>query len=609
MAVAAEGKRQRIYLTPDVEQLEAGSNAHPEWTPETDLPDQALGFRVQNYGMKRHADLFTARQLTTLSCLVDLMPVLHRRVMEDCAIARPQSTAAERASYADAIITYLALAISRLAMTGNSLVRWNPVGEKAQHAFGRQAISMLWDFAEVNFFGSATGSIEAAVELTAAPLESLGRGHQGLVQQHDARDVRLSGRTVIVTDPPYYDNVPYADLSDFFYVWLRPALRSVYPDLFATLLTPKAEELIADPFRHGSREASRAYFEGGFRDVFANFAALHDPDFPLPVFYAFKQTEETDDGDESDDENDVTSNVASTGWETMLEGLVSSGFSVRATWPIRTEMPSRLRGQSSNALASSVVLACRPRSKGAGSATRRQFLSELQRELPPALRALRHGNIAPVDLAQAAIGPGMAVFSRYDQVLESGGTPMSVRTALALINEAISQSLAENEGEMDADSRWALTWLDEYGFSEGPYGRAETLATAKVTSVAGLAQAGIVVSARGKVRLLRREELAESWNPATDVRRTVWEATHYLIRALEEGGEKSAAILLARLGDDGERARDLAYRLFVSCERRGWAQEAQAYNSVVMAWPELTKLAVETETNRPPSYTQDSLAL
>ena len=397
-------------------------------------------------------------------------------------------------------------------------------------------------------------------------------------------------KAVFSTDPPYYDNVPYADLSDFFYVWLRGALKNIYPDLFGTMLVPKAQELVAEPFRHGGREAAQRFFEAGLLKVFERIRAAQNADYPFTVYYAFKQAESDDEDEDSSGINAVSS---STGWETMLEGLIQSGFAINGTWPMRTERPGRPRELGSNALATSIVLVCRPRPDDARSTTRLEFIRALRRELPSALRALQRANIAPVDLAQASIGPGMGVYSRYKAVLEADGTPMRVRTALQMINQALDEVLAEQEGAYDTDTRWAIAWFEQYQFEEGPYGIAETLSKAKNTSVQGMVEAGVVIARGGKVRLIRRDELPSDWNPAQDTRLTAWETAQQLVHALDKRGEGGAAAILAVLpGGIADVARDLAYRLYTSCERKKWATEALAYNSLVIAWPELARLAV-----------------
>jgi putative DNA methylase len=456
---------------------------------------------------------------------------------------------------------------------------------------------MTWDYGEGNPFSDSSGNFLRQFELVSYVLEQLHGDGPGSAIVQDAAVALGKGR-VYSTDPPYYDNVPYADLSDFFYVWLRRSLSRIYPHLFSTVLVPKVQELVADPFRHGGRDASRQFFEEGMVRVFANIRESTSSGVPATVFYAFKQSEE-DTGDAEaamDDESHLGGNGralrASTGWETMLQGLIDAGMQVTGTWPMRTERSARVRNIASNALASSIVLVCRPRPADASTASRREFITALKRELPEALRDLQRGNIAPVDLAQASIGPGMAVFSRYVRVLEADGKPMTVRTALQLINQALDEVLSEQEGEFDADTRWAIAWFEQSGTEEGPFGQADVLARAKNTSVGGLVQAEIVAAKGGKVRLLRRDELPADWDPASDPRRTVWETTQHLIRALDQMGEDGAAALLRKVGARGEIARDLAYRLYTTCERKKWAQEALAYNSLVIAWPQGARLAL-----------------
>jgi putative DNA methylase len=389
---------------------------------------------------------------------------------------------------------------------------------------------------------------------------------------------------VVSTDPPYYDNISYADLSDFFYVWMRRSLRSVFPELFTTLSVPKAGELIAASYRHGSKEKAEAFFLDGMTHAMCRLAEQAHPAFPVTIYYAFKQSES--DGD---------AGAVSTGWDTFLDAVIRAGFGITGTWPVRTERSGGFRNKDQNALASSIVLVCRPRATNASTATRREFLMALKAELPDALLHLQRGNIAPVDLAQAAIGPGMAVYTRYAKVLNAEGKPLSVREALALINQTLDEALTEQEGDFDADSRWALAWFEQSGFAQGEYGAAETLSKAKNTSIAGMVEAGILVSKGGKVRLLRPDELSQDWHPETDLRMTAWESVHHLVRALEAGGENAAAKLAAKIGSKAEISRELAYRLYTVCERKKRAQEALSYNGLVQSWPEITRLARESD--------------
>ncbi|KAF0250483.1 MAG: hypothetical protein FD167_109 [bacterium] len=591
MAIVGEGNQGRIYLRPNIEQEIIALRAKPENVPDTDLPAQALGFRVQTYGMLKHRDLFTNRQLVALTTFSDLVSEARKKVTKD---SENNST-----DYANAIATYLAFAVDRLADRNSAICSWDVSRDSTRNTFGRQAIPMVWDFAEANPFSESTGNFLGALDWIIKVVEKSPAQPFGFVKQIDATSSKSQKSNILIsTDPPYYDNIGYADLSDFFYIWLRCCLSEHYPELFGTMLVPKAAELIAAPYRFGgNKKKAQEFFEEGLSKAFSQMRKIQHTDYPLTVYYAFKQAET----DEDEEQNNSSEILASTGWETMLEGLIKAEFLIDGTWPMRSELSNRMRGHESNALASSIVLVCRPRPANAQTATRREFLNVLKKELPDALKKLQQGNIAPVDLAQASIGPGMAIYSRYSQVLESDGTPMPVRTALALINQALDEYLSEQEGEFDADTRWALAWFETVGMEEGAFGQAETLSKAKNTGIDGLKKAGILEAKSGKVRLLRREELLKDWDPATDKRITTWEATQYLIRAIDEKGEAGAAQLLNKLGGLGDVARDLAYRLYSICERKKWAQEAMAYNGLVIAWPEIVKLASQTQIEEQPS--------
>ena len=607
-AIAAEGERGRVYLPPNDEHRQIAKSAQPAWAPETDLPEQALGFRVQLYGMKKHRNLFTPRQLAALSTFSDLVGEVHALIERDATAAAltddgkaVDGGGVGARAYADSVVVYLAFALDRLSQQFSTLAPWssNPAHELVVNMFSRQTLQMLWDFGEVNPFSEAASWMKC-LDFVCKVLDftNTTQSYTPTVRQSDA----MSGESypsmdvAISTDPPYYDNIGYADLSDYFYVWMRASLSKFFPALFSTVLVPKKEELIASPFRFdGSRERAKSFFENGLESVFARMRKAQAVDFPLTVFYAFKQSESQE---EDTDDLVSSSNIASTGWETMLEGLLSAGFAITGTWPVRTERAGRMLSQGTNALASSIVLVCRPRPEDAPRATRREFLAALKKELAPALRELQQGNIAPVDLAQAAIGPGMAIFSKYREVLEPDGTPMRVRTALALINQALDEYLTEQEGEYDADTRWALAWFEQYGHDSGPYGVAETLSKAKNTGIDGLVRAGILASRGGQVHLLKRDELPKEWDPETDARLTAWETVQYLVRALEDGGEQPAAALLKKLGSHADTARDLAYRLYTLCERKGWAQDALGYNMLVVAWQRLVELGGRGETRQ-----------
>ena len=462
MAIVVEGDRRRVYLSPTEAHESSATCTTPTDVPEAELPKEALGFRVQNYGMTKHRLLFTNRQLTGLMTLCNLIGEVHQKVKESGGDE----------SYANALATYLAFSLSKGANYWSAICTWHQAAEKLVSTFGLPVMPMTWDYTEANPFSDSSGNWMLGIEQAAKAVTNVPAMGSGRAFQSDAAQPHQPSRPWLVsTDPPYYDNVPYADLSDFFYIWLRKSLGGIYPELLSTVLVPKARELIAEPFRHGGKVAAQKFFETGLNEVFRQIHASSSPEYPFTVFYAFKQQEtESEDAD-----NETKSAVASTGWETMLAGLIGSGFSVDGTWPMRTEQSGGLREAGRNSLASSIVLVCRARPNDAGVASRRDFLAALKRELPEALRNLQKGNIAPVDLAQAAIGPGMAVFSRYARVLETDGSPMGVRTALSLINQSLDEVLAEQEGEFDADTRWALAWFDQYGFTEGAYGQAETL--------------------------------------------------------------------------------------------------------------------------------------
>lgn len=596
LAIVAERPRGRLYLEATDDQLQTAKQAVPSGFPDTDLPEEALGFRIQNYGIRKHWQMFTPRQLTAIVTISDLAKGIQDDVVRD-SVAAGLSTA-DAKLYAKTVATFLALALDRCTDFNNALCRWSASNQKVMNLFGRGAIPMVLDFAEANILAGSVGGWSTCTDYVASCIEVLstaGGATLGQARQIDAATSANGLRDVLVsTDPPYYDNIGYAALSDFFYVWLRRTIGDDHADLFSTVLVPKMPELTASPERFdGDKERAKEHFETGFRSVFTALRDKMDPRFPLTVYYAFKQDDEESGADH---EGDGASGVdLTTGWETLLEALIASGFQITGTWPVRASQAWRMRAMGANALASYVVLACRPRQADARQTDRRSFISELKRDLPSALRHLQQGNIAPVDFAQAAIGPGMAIYSRYRSILESSGKAMTVRTALSLINQTLTEVLSEQEDEFDADTRWAIAWFHQLGFAQGDFGEAEVLSKAKVTSVAGLQQAGIIQSKGGKVRLLRPDELPNDWDPATDKRPTIWEMTHHLLRVYyhEKAGDEATATLLRRVGSRGEIARDLAYRLFDVCEKEKRSQEAQAYNALVLGWPEIARLARE----------------
>ena len=594
MTIVAEGQRGRVYLSPTPEHETVAVQAKPEWKPEGAFVEDARAFTPCIFGITEWQHLFTDRQLVTLTTFSDLVQDARERVQHDALTAgipddakqlRGNGTAAT--AYAESVAVYLGIAVARYSNASTTICSWNP-GQKKEDirfTFSRQALPMTWDYAEGNPFSASSGNYSDNIEtwlykaLLFLPNEAL----LGASIQADAASQSILKGRVVSTDPPYYDNVPYADLSDFFYVWLRRSLRHVFPELFATLAVPKAEELVAFAYRHTEGKAgAEVFFVEGMTQAMHRLAEQAHPTFPVTVYYAFKQAE-----------SGTEAGTASTGWETFLDAANRSGFAVTGTWPMRTEREGRSRGINSNALASSIVLVCRKRDEGALTVTRREFLSALKAELPLALIHLQRGNIAPVDLAQAAIGPGMAVYTRFAKVLDAEGKPLSVREALALINQTLDEVLAEQEGDFDAGSRWALAWFEQFGFAEGEYGVAEQLSKSKNTSVAGMVDAGILTSKAGKVRLLKPAEMPDKWDPAGDKRINAWEILHHLIRVLEAVNEEAAAELAKKLGSRAEAARELAYRLYTLCERKKRAAEALSYNGLVQSWPEIMRLAGE----------------
>ena len=595
MAIVAEGDRNRIYISPSADQEDYSARALPHAVPDIPIPERALGFRVQQYGMTKWADLFAARQLVALTTFSDLVGEALNQVRRDVGNPEEDDASLDRGgvgpkAYAEAVSVYLGLAVSKLSDAQSSLCRWKTSMDQSIATFGRQALPMVWDYSEANVFGGMAGDLNVSIKNMMRVVDSLRANIEAHAYQADAHSQNISKGAVVSTDPPYYDNIGYADLSDFFYIWLRRTLRSVFPKLLATLAVPKAEELVATPYRHESKEKAEAFFLDGMTGALQRLAEQAHSSFPVTIYYAFRQSEKR-----------TGTGLTSTGWETFLGAVIQAGFAITGTWPMRTELSNRMVGKDTNALASSIVLVCRKRPQDASLATRREFMAALRSELPAALAQLQIGNIAPVDLAQAAIGPGMAVYTRYARVIDAQGNPVTVRDALAFINQILDDTLAKQEGDFDADTRWALGWYDQHGFAEGDFGVAETLSKAKNTSVQGLEQAGILASKSGKVRLLPPDALSEDWNPATDTRLTIWEAVHHLIRALETGGDTAAAALVAQLGGIADTARELTYRLYTIAERQNRAAEAFSYNALVQSWPEIARLA---QSAKPPQQSE-----
>jgi putative DNA methylase len=588
MAIVAEVKKGRIYIAPTKEQESVARMAEPTWKPETDLPVDPRNFWTLSYGLTKFGDLFTPRQLVALNTFSDLVTEAIQRCRHDAAESGMQDDSigldaggVGALAYAEAVGVYLAFAVSKVSNIGSSIASWMNDRGAFRETFARQSIPMMWDFAEANSFADAGGSFETAIEKGSMAVGFFPKDGRGNARQADASTQLISSGKIVSTDPPYYDNIGYADLSDFFYVWLRKSMKPIFPGLYATLAVPKIEELIATPYRHGSKEQAEAFFLEGMGRAIHSLAEQAHPAFPVTIYYAFKQSETSDE-----------EGTSSTGWETFLEAVVQAGFALTGTWPMRTEGAGRIIATGNNALASSIIMVCRKRALDASTISRREFIRELNAALPEALVEMTGGGVnspvAPVDLSQAMIGPGMGIFSKYSAVLEADGRPMSVRTALQLINRFLA------EDDFDHDTQFCLRWFEGYRWNEGKYGEADVLSRAKGTSVGSLHQAGVVESGGGDVRLLRWADLAKDWTPEKNNSTPIWEAMHQLIRALNQDGETAAGKLLAGMPMRAEPIRALAYRLYTLCERKGWAEDARSYNELIAAWSAIERAANES---------------
>lgn len=577
IAIVGLGSSGRIYFSPTDEHINTALSAKPNDPPQGELGYYPGYINPVGYGITHFDKMFTPRQLTAMTTFRDLISEVKKQIIDDARSTI--SDEVKRKEYSNAIALYLALAVDRLANRLSNICIWNSTGEKIEQTFGMQGIQMTWNFAEANIFSDSTGSWSGSLEWIPKCLEQFPCGKTGVVHQYDAQSDNGMRNIMVSTDPPYYDSIIYADFSDFFYVWLRGMLKDIYPDLFMTLLTPKTEELIANPNQfEGDSDKAKDYFEEGMLAALKQIYQQSD-DVPVSIYYAYKQKEYNDNGDTS-----------SRGWEAMLSAIIRAGFVITATWPIRTERPTGHKAYE-NALASSIVLICRKRPVDAPVCTRRDFINTLKRELRPALQKLQASNIAPVDLAQSAIGPGMAVYSRFSKVLEADGSPMSVRSALQIINQELDLYFAEQDGELDRDSRFCVDLFSQYAFNEVKFGEADVLARAKNTSVDKLARRGILYAQKGLVRLLTREEIPEKVDSQEQI---IWLLTQQLTRAIETGGIVAAAKIIADMfSSNAENAKALAYRLFTIAERKGWAGEAYAYNSLVIAWPDIQSKAAE----------------
>lgn len=587
-AIVAEGKSGRVYIPCDEFQISVAQAERPKNVPDAELPFNPRDFKTPNYGLKYYSDLFTNRQLLALSTFSGLIAETQQKVEQDAVTAGlsddhiPLSEGGNGAlAYGQAIGVYLSFVVDKLTDYHSSICSWHNSKELIRNTFGRQAIPMVWDYAEANPFSDSAGCFSSMLGWVEEVVCKLPATKNSYALQFDAQSACGLRDLMISTDPPYYDNIGYADLSDFFYIWMRSSLRTIYPDLFRTMLVPKAEELIATPYRHdGSTEKAKAFFEDGMLATCEEIYKYSREDIPVTIYYAYKQSD-TDDKE----------STASSGWETMLSAIIKAGFAITGTWPMRTEMANRSIASGTNALASSIVLVCRKRPENAPQTTRRNLINELKRELRPALQKLQASNIAPVDLAQSAIGPGMAVFSKYKKVLESDGSPMSVRSALQIINQELDLYFNEQDSDLDRDSRFCVELYTQSAFNDIRFGDADTLARAKNTSVSALVSRGVLYAQKGVVHLLGRDEIPEDVKPTEDM---VWLMTQHLTRGMEKGGVEACAKIIAPIfGSIGEKAKDLAYRLYTIAERKGWAQEAYAYNSLVVSWPDIQSRAAQ----------------
>jgi len=579
LAIVVDGKNGIDFVAPNEHHIEVAKEARTEWRPEVKISGSSQYLGILPYGMDQFDQLYTPRQLAVLSTLCEQVETIRARIEKDAVASGLLNDGVSlehggrgATAYADAVATYLAFAIDKGADYWNTSTTWMPRGTVG-HLFTMHAISMSWDYPEANPFSKIHCGFEEGLNWVAKAVEKLPAVGNGVAIQQDAQTQEVSSGKVISTDPPYFDNVPYADISDFFYVWMRRSLKSVFPSLFGTIAVPKQEELVAARHRHGGKENAEKFFLDGMTMAMNRLAKQAHPAFPITIYYAFKQSDDSDLG------------TGNTGWETFLEAVIRSGLAITGTWPLRTEREVRSRGIGSNALASSIVLVCRSRDTESPTISRRDFIRELKDEMGESLEAMIGGAdgispVAPVDLAQAVIGPGMAIFSRYSSVLEADGSPMTVHTALTLIN----RMLIEGSEDFDPDSQFCLGWFEEEGWAAGEFGKADVLARAKGTSVDHVRDAGVVVATAGKVRLLKPGEYPSDWSPENDNNTPVWEALHQLIRALREDGEVASGELLAGMPERAEPIRNLAYRLYTLCERKGWAEDARAYNELISSW-------------------------
>ncbi|MFN8992655.1 MAG: DUF1156 domain-containing protein [Pseudomonadota bacterium] len=591
IAIVTESRRGRIFISAKPSDESVAASAVPPWGPDGELYPRALGFRVPAYGITNWSDLYTPRQLVTLTTFSDLLAEIRIKIDNDTAAVGTQSDVfldenADYGSrfYSDAIVTYLAFLIDQMANHSSILCGWNSANTQMRSVFSRQALSMTWDYAEVNLFSDSSGSFSNLFERMIKAFSGLSyAGGEARISNSAAQDAAIPRGCAVATDPPYYDNIGYADLSDFFYSWLRKNLADIWPDLFRRILTPKENELVATPHRHGGVDNAYEFFMNGMGEALRNMRSSTNESTPLTIFYAFKQSENADEG------------ITSAGWSSFLQAVVDAGLIVDGTWPLDTEKKGRVRDIGTNALASSIVLVCRKRFADADIATRAEFIRTLKREMPDAIATIRRAGVGPVDMQQSVIGPGMGVFTRFAKVLEDDDSAMPVKTALSLINRVWDEIENELTEAFDAPTQVALAWFATYGFDARPSGELIVLANAKNIPLATLFSSGVFQNLQGKAGLVARADLPEGWSPATDKAPTVWECVQHTIRVLnaEDGGAEAAAALVAQMGQRAEDARALAYRLFEIATQKGWASEALIYNALAQEWPRLAEMAPE----------------
>ena len=598
-AIVLEGHGGRVYISPTSDMEKVAQQAIASWRPLTQLPCNPRDFKTPNYGMMNYGDLFTNRQLLALNTFSDLVQEAKTKATEDAKAAGMPDDGIGVAeggrgatAYGETLAVYLAFVVDKCTDYWSSICTWNCSGEKMRNTFGRQAVPMSWDYAECNPFCDSSGNWMAMVDWVWKTIARFSLGKTGCAKQVDAQTQDISKDKVVSTDPPYYDNIGYADLSDFFYVWMRRSLRNIYPDLFATMAVPKAEELVATPYRHGTKEKAELFFLDGMTSAMHHLAEQAHSGFPVTIYYAFKSSDTDDSG------------TGNTGWETFLAAILEAGFTITGTWPMRTELGNRMISTGNNALASSIVLVCRKRSEEAEEMGRREFLAELRETMPNALRDMMGKDglsspIAPVDLAQAAIGPGMEIFSKYKAVLNSDGTPMTVHEAMIEINRQITDYLNPDGSGFDPATLFCNDWFQQYGWNEGPFGVADTLARAKGTNVASIKNSGAITAEGGIVQIMNWKDYPADYDPATDKNRSTWEACHHMIRVLNQQGEEAAGALLAKMSEDGENIRQLAYFLYTLCERKGNAEDARYYNELMTSWHAIVTASMEYMKERP----------